>query len=39
MDINVEELVLAAIEIREQAYVPYSKFKVGAAETYIKDVI
>ncbi|SHI06788.1 cytidine deaminase [Clostridium intestinale] len=34
MEINVEELVLAAIEIREQAYVPYSKFKVGAAALF-----
>ncbi|WP_026906526.1 cytidine deaminase [Paucisalibacillus globulus] len=26
-----QELINKAIEIREQAYVPYSKFKVGAA--------
>jgi cytidine deaminase len=26
-----QELINQAIEIREQAYVPYSKFKVGAA--------
>ncbi|HWR42664.1 cytidine deaminase [Sporomusa sp.] len=27
----MEELVNAAVKAREQAYVPYSKFKVGAA--------
>lgn len=28
---NIEQLIVAAKEAREQAYVPYSKFKVGAA--------
>ncbi|MGO1368125.1 MAG: cytidine deaminase [Senegalia sp. (in: firmicutes)] len=28
---NVEELVKKAIEAKEMAYVPYSKFRVGAA--------
>lgn len=28
---RVEDLVKAAIEAREKAYVPYSNFKVGAA--------
>lgn len=31
---DLDKLVLAAIEIREQAYVPYSKFKVGAAALF-----
>ncbi|EUJ41645.1 cytidine/deoxycytidine deaminase [Brochothrix campestris FSL F6-1037] len=28
---NTEQLIVAAKAAREQAYVPYSKFKVGAA--------
>ncbi|MBO9129601.1 cytidine deaminase [Bacillus sp. 165] len=28
---NIQELIQKAIHAREQAYVPYSKFKVGAA--------
>lgn len=28
---NIENLISKAIEVRERAYVPYSKFKVGAA--------
>lgn len=28
---NTEQLIVAATAAREQAYVPYSKFKVGAA--------
>ena len=30
-NINYEELIKKALEAREKAYVPYSKFKVGAA--------
>lgn len=30
-DINYEELIKKASEAKEKAYVPYSKFKVGAA--------
>ncbi len=29
--LNIQELIQKAIHAREQAYVPYSKFKVGAA--------
>ncbi len=31
LDHSTRELMLQAIEIRKQAYAPYSKFKVGAA--------
>src|SRR5690606_10762298 len=31
LDNSTHELMLKAIEIRKQAYAPYSKFKVGAA--------
>lgn len=31
LDDSTKELMLKAIEIRKQAYAPYSKFKVGAA--------
>jgi len=31
LDNSTHELMLKAIEIREQAYAPYSKFRVGAA--------
>ena len=30
-DIDYDELVQAALDVRERAYVPYSHFKVGAA--------
>lgn len=30
-DVNINELIVEAKKAREQAYVPYSKFKVGAA--------
>jgi cytidine deaminase len=31
LDPGLEALVLAAVEVRERAYAPYSRFKVGAA--------
>lgn len=31
MDLNIELLAKKAIEAKEQAYVPYSHFRVGAA--------
>lgn len=30
MNLSIEELVKMAMEVRERAYAPYSKFKVGA---------
>lgn len=36
---SIEKLVLAAIEARENAYVPYSEFKVGAAALFEDEKI